>query len=266
MTDSELENKWLNATIQNNFLFSKTFEMFPDLCLQLLQFILNLKINKIEYPEREKVIEERTDSKGIRLDVYVTDDKNRSFDVEMQVADSDNIAKRMRYYQGLIDLDKLKHGQHYSALGDSFIIFICPFDKFKQGRHLYSFRERCDQDFNLTLQDGSTKIFLSTKGSANDVNDDILNFLHYVDTGVINGNFVKLLDDAVKTVKSNQKARLDFMTYHMALLESKLEGREEERNSIALNMLKDGLPFDQIQKFTKLTLDKIKELAKKKLD
>ena len=98
MTDSELENKWLNATIQNNFLFSKTFEMFPDLCLQLLQFILNLKINKIEYPEREKVIEERTDSKGIRLDVFVTDDLNRSFDVEMQVADSDNIAKRMRYY------------------------------------------------------------------------------------------------------------------------------------------------------------------------
>ena len=263
MTNSEL-------TIQNNFLFSKTFEMFPDLCLQLLQFILNLKINKIEYPEREKVIEERTDSKGIRLDVFVTDDLNRSFDVEMQVADSDNIAKRMRYYQGLIDLDKLKHGQHYSALGDSFIIFICPFDKFKRGRHLYSFRERCDQDFNLTLNDGSTKIFLSTKGSANDVNNDILNFLNYVDRGVINGNFVQQLDNAVKTVKSNQKARLDFMTYHMALLESKLdglnEGREEERTSIALNMLKDGLPFDQIHKFTNLTLDKIKELAKKKLD
>lgn len=240
--------------------------MFPELCLQLLQFILNLKINKIEYPEREKVIEERTDSKGIRLDVYVTDDSNRSFDVEMQVADSDNISKRMRYYQGLIDLDKLKHGQHYSALGESYIIFICPFDKFKQGRHLYSFRDRCDQDFNLTLQDGSTKIFLSTKGSANDVNDDILNFLHYVDTGVINGNFVKLLDDAVKTVKSNQKARLDFMTYHMALLESKLDGREEGIESVALNMLKGGLPFDQIQKFTKLTIDKIKELAKKKLD
>ena len=51
----------------------------------------------------------------------------------MQVSDSDNIAKRMRYYQGLIDLDKLKHGQHYSSLGDSFIIFICPFDHFNAG-------------------------------------------------------------------------------------------------------------------------------------
>lgn len=57
------------------------------------------------------------------------------------------------------------------------------------------------------------------------------------------------------------------MTYQMALLESKLEGeekgREEERTSIALNMIRAGLPLDQIQKFTQLTLDKISELAKK---
>ena len=73
--------------------------------------ILNIKVNRISYPEREKIIEARTDSKGIRLDVYVQDDFNRSFDLEMQIANSDNISKRMRYYQGLIDGDKLKHGQ-----------------------------------------------------------------------------------------------------------------------------------------------------------
>ena len=92
-------------------------------------------MNSGKYPEREKVIEQRTDSKGIRVDVYVEDNKQRSFDLEMQVADTDNIAKRMRYYQGLIDLDKLKRGQHYSAPGASYIIFICPFDRFKQGRY-----------------------------------------------------------------------------------------------------------------------------------
>ena len=41
------------------------------------------------------------------------------------------------------------------------------------------------------------------------------------------------------------------------------KGRDEERNFIALNMLHDGLPFDQIQKFTMLSLDKIQELAYK---
>ena len=41
-------------------------------------------------------------------------------------------------------------------------------------------------------------------------------------------------------------------------------GRLEERDSIALNMLREGLPFEQIQKFTTLSIEKIKELAKNK--
>ena len=229
-----------------------------------------MSIKKIHYPEREKVIESRTDSKGIRLDVYVEDSQNRSFDLEMQIANSDNIAKRMRYYQGLIDGDKLKRGQHYSTLGESYIIFICPFDRFKQGRHIYTFRERCDQDYNLILGDGSFKIFLSTKGTIDDISQELKNFLDYVDSGIISGSFVKELDSAVQNVKSNQKARLNFMTYQMALLESKLDGREEGRaegiESVALNMLRDGLPFEQIQKFTTLSIEKIKELAKNKFD
>ncbi len=271
MTDkTKLGQKWQNATIRDNFIFSKTLEMYPDICQSLIEKILNIKIKKIHYPEREKVIENRTDSKGIRLDVYVEDSNNRSFDLEMQIADSDNISKRMRYYQGLIDGDKLKHGQHYSELGESYIIFICPFDKFQKGRHIYSFRERCDQDNELILGDGSFKIFLSTKGTIDDVSQELKNFLNYVDSGIVSGSFVQKLDNAVKDVKSNQKARLNFMTYQMALLESKLdgleEGRAEERDSIALNMLREGLSFEQIQKFTTLSIEKIKELAKNKID
>ena len=232
--------------------------------------LLLSQYKKIHYPEREKVIENRTDSKGIRLDVYVEDSNNRSFDLEMQIADSDNIAKRVRYYQSLIDGDKLKRGQHYRELGESYIIFICPFDKLKKGRHIYTFSERCDQDNELILGDGSFKIFLSTKGTIDDVSQELKNFLNYVDSGIVSGSFVQKLDNAVQDVKSNQKARLNFMTYQMALLESKLDGeeigRDKERDSIALNMLREGLPFEQIQKFTTLSIEKIKELAKNNLD
>ena len=268
MTDkNSVEKKWHDATIQDNFIFSKTLEMNPDICRRLIELILNIHVKKINYPEREKVIESRTDSKGIRLDVYVEDNKNRSFDLEMQIADSDNIAKRMRYYQGLIDGDKLKRGQHYSALGDSYIIFICPFDRFKQGRHIYTFRERCDQDYNLKLNDGAVKIFLSTKGTMNDVSQEIKNFLNYVDSGIVSGTFVKELDEAVRVVKSNGKARLDFMTYQMAILESSLEGEERGRKegieSVARNMIIKGRPLEEIREFTELSLEKIKELAQK---
>ena len=139
MVNKQIAKKWHDATIQNNFVFGKTMELYPDLCRRLLELILNTTIKEITYPER-------TDSKGIRLDVYVEENgTNRSFDVEMQVSNNDNIDKRMRYYQGLIDMDKLKRGQHYSKLGRSVIIFICPFDRFDYGLHFYSFSERCDR-------------------------------------------------------------------------------------------------------------------------
>ena len=133
-------------------------------------------------------------------------------------------SKRMRYYQGLIDADKLKHGQHYSQLGDSFIIFICPFDRFNVGRHIYTFRETCVQCPNIQLNDGATKIFLSTKGIADDVSPDLKAFLDYVDNGIVSSDFVLELDRAVQLVKSNRKAMKEFMPYEMSFLEREQQG------------------------------------------
>ena len=271
MTTHELtaHNQWLDATIQNNFVFGKTLETHPDLCRRLLELILDVEIKEISYPEREKTINLRSDSKGIRLDVYVEEKgSNRSFDIEMQVSNSDNLAKRTRYYQELIDGDKLKPGQHYSALGESIIIFICPF-RFKYNRHFYSFHERCDQELDFILESGVTKIFLSTKGTMDDVSPDILAFLNYVDKGIVSGDFVKELDQAVQLVKSNRKAMKEFMTYEMALLEERLEGEQqglkrgftEGIETIAVKMLRKGKSFDEVQEFTDLPIPRLEQLA-----
>ena len=262
MTDKQIANQWHDATIRDNFVFGKTMELYPDLCRQLLELILDIKIKEINYPEREKTIEARIDGKGIRLDVYVEEkDTNRSFDVEIQISNSDNLAKRMRYYQSLIDTDKLKRGQHYSCLGESFIIFICPFDIFKQGRHLYTFRKRCDQDNSLALDDGTTKIFLSTKGTLADVSPDIKAFLDYVDSGIVSGDFVKELAVAVDNVKTNAKVRHDFMTFQMYLLEEKMNAVQKCSEEIALKMIRRGRPLQEIHEDTDLPLERLNELA-----
>ena len=168
----------------------------------------------------------------------------------------------MRYYQGLIDSDKLKHGQHYSALGDSYIIFICPFDKFKRGRHIYTFRERCDEDSSLTLNDGSVKIFLSTKGTLNDISHELKNFLNYVDNGIISGDFVQKLDNAVNSVKSDEKARLEFMTLEMYLKERELEGEEKGRIQMIKNLINVKTPIEYIIKATGWSEEKILQVLK----
>ena len=59
------------------------------------------------------------------------------------------------------------------------------------------------------------------------------------------------------------------MTLQMALLEERMEGelqgeqrgRAKERESVAINMIRDGMSLEKIQKFTKLSFERIKELA-----
>ena len=259
-----IEKLWAEATIRNNFIFSRTMEMFPDICRELLEIILHIKIKELRYPEREKTIEARTDSKGIRLDIFVEDaGGKRWFDVEMQVCDYKSLAKRVRYYQGLIDIDRLKHGQSYEELEKSFIIFICPFDHFKQGRHIYTFRERCDQDTKILLGDGATKIFLNSKGTLDDVDDETKAILDFVESGIVKSLFVEKLATAVEIIKTNEKVRHDFMTFEMFLLSEKRKAKEEERENIVLRLLRRGRPFEEIHEDTELPLQRIRELAEK---
>lgn len=72
-------------------------------------------------------------SKGIRLDIYVKDENNTVYNVEMQRGKNRNLPKRLRYYQGNIDLDLISKVEYYRKLSKSYIIFICTFDLFKAG-------------------------------------------------------------------------------------------------------------------------------------
>ena len=81
----------------------------------------------------------------------------------------------------------------------------------------------------------------------------------------IKREFIRELDETVQRVKLSKEWRLNFMTYELALLEreeiGEERGREEERNSIAFNLLRMGMGFEDISKATLLSIDKIKELA-----
>ena len=115
---------WEELNISNDFLFGKVMQN-PELCKELLQRILpDLMIERIEYPELQKSINMNMDAHSVRLDVYVKDDRETVYDIEMQVSDTKELPKRSRYYQGMIDLQLVDAGQHYKKLNKSYIIFI----------------------------------------------------------------------------------------------------------------------------------------------
>lgn len=65
----------------------------------------------------------------------------------------------------MIDIQLVDAGQHYKRLNKSYIIFICPFDLYGKGRHIYTFENICKEDNNISMGDEAVKIFLNAGGT-----------------------------------------------------------------------------------------------------
>ena len=224
----------------DDFLFCKVLENNEDLCKELLELILGKKIRKINYLAKQKVIDITSDGKGIRLDVYLEDDENTVFDIEMQTTTSKNLPKRTRYYQGMIDLNLIEKGADYKELKKSYIIFICMQNPFKQDLHLYTFENRCNEDVALSLGDESIKVILTPEGSADDVSDGLADFLNYLAGKGGSSPFVKRLDEAVDKAKNKEDWRMEYMTLLMRDREKLAEGKQQERRAAIQRMIRKG--------------------------
>jgi len=219
---------WEELTIQDDYMF-KLIMGVKRICLSLLQSILHVEIADIHYLETEKSVDARYQGKGIRMDVYVRDDANTVYNIEMQVRmpEGKSLFKRTRYYQSMIDADLLETGADYDDLNKTIIIFICPFDPFGKGRHIYTFRSFCAEDKTLELSDDATKIFLNAKGTLNDVDESIKAFLDYVNGIVCNDPLVRAIDEEIRRIKEENEERVSYMTFAMKMMEERKEGFKE---------------------------------------
>lgn len=174
-----MEKSFEELQIKDDFMFSVVMRN-PKFCKPFLERVLGIKIDRIEYPKSQETIDISADAKSVRLDIYVEDEKDTVYNIEMQTVENRNIPKRTRYYQGMIDLNILEKGENYKNLKQSFIIFVCTFDLFGKGRHIYTFENRCIQDSELGLGDGTTKIILNTKGKMDDVTPEMKSLLNFL--------------------------------------------------------------------------------------
>ena len=235
----EYENayeEWSTAGIGNTFLFGKVMTSNPNLLLELLQYSLpEFHIKQIENPEKEADVKLSIDAHGVRLDVITTDDKGRRIDVEMQMRDEKNIPRRMRYYEGSIDQTILEKSQNYNRLGDVVILFITPFDPFDaHGYYKYTFRNTCQEDKELVLDDGVTKVVLNATGRKGEITSELKEFLQLVAGNVdptcyLEGSFADRVQRQVHIARRNARWRKEYMDWEMTLRNEREKGREEGR-------------------------------------
>ena len=231
---------------KHDYVFGKIMED-KETCKRFIEQTLDIKIRDLVYLEKQKTLDPAIDVKGIRLDVYVEDDQNTVYNIEIQSANRGSLPKRSRYYQSVMDVESLNRGSVYQELQKSFVIFVCSFDPFGKKYMKYTFDNRCQEVSNLSFEDGTTKIFLNTKGKIYNVSKELQDALRYLE-------------------KPRQDVKAMEIRYQELLQEGRIEGRAEGRNDremeIVLGMIEEGASDEMILKYLKISKERLEQIKK----
>ncbi|MEE1101813.1 MAG: Rpn family recombination-promoting nuclease/putative transposase [Agathobacter sp.] len=218
-------------TFKDNFMFAAVM-LDEENAKGVVERALGIHVDHVEV-SYEKSIVYNPEYKGIRLDVYLKDDKNRHFNVEMQVANTE-IFRRSRYYHSQIDMELLSTGFDYEQLPESYVIFICDFDPIGLGKYKYTRRQVIEEDLEYNFDDGSYTVFLSTVGTNEDeVSQDLVKFLKYVGAEIEESNedysdeFVKRLQKSVEKIKFDRELGRRYMLFEELMKEEYNAGKAE---------------------------------------
>lgn len=236
-----LAQKWESLDITSRFIFAKVMQQ-KEICLPLLQRLFpELDITDVEYADAEKTLEGSAGSMGVRVDVYVKKHEKHAFLLEMQSEKEDGLPKKARYNLAMMFEDLLISGTAWATFPPACVVMFCPFDPFRRGLHRYTFSQMCDEESSVFLGDGSSVVFLNSKGTADDVSSEVLSFLNYME-GIVTEEdpYIKMLDEAVKKAKKNTDWRREYMLYEMELAHEKELARKEGRKEGIKEGIKEG--------------------------
>ena len=143
-------------------------------------------------------------------------------------------------------------------------------------------RMRYYQDvIDLSLNDGTKKIMLNTKGILDDISPDLKRLLDFIDGEKPADDFTRDLDSAVKNARLSTKWRVEYMNLQLAYQEKYREGLKvgeerglklgeerglklgelAEKKETARRMLSDGkLSIEEISLYSGLSVEEIREL------
>ena len=251
----------------------------------VLQIILgedNLKLSEVKV---EQVILNEQGKRAIRLDAWATDGNERQFNTEMQNSISgDDVRKRSRYYQSMLDTPILKSGKEtrYRQLPQTIVTFISASnesksclhdlddcregqypvaccgvlttqeDIFKEDLAMYTFTEQCEEVPGLHLNDGTKKIFLNMSSKNGRI--ELISLLQYMKNTSLDNPEIPLRDkrlerldnivDEVKQTEEWETVKMNILDY--GIEQGEQRGMERGIEALILDNLEEGISKERI--------------------
>lgn len=210
----------------------KVKEAYED----VLGIILDESDLKLKEVKVEQVILNKSGKRAIRLDAWAQDVRDRRFDMEMQnETGGDDVRRRSRFYQSMIDTPILKSGKdtRYKNLPSTAIIFITQDDIFGRDLALYTFTERCEEVPELLLEDGTSKIFLNM--TSKNGRPELISLLQYMKCTTLDNANVMVKDERIlhldrivnEVRQSEEWEAVEMNIFEMGIERGKALGLEE---------------------------------------
>ena len=200
---------------------------YKDAYRDVLSIILDEPDIEMDDVKVEEVMLNAKGRRAIRLDAWGRSSDRRQFNVEMQNdTENDDVTKRSRFYQGLIDTPVLKAGKHtkYRQLPPTVIIFITQDDIFRRGLAMYTFEETCVELPDLRLGDGTKKLFLNMTVMSG--RPELVSLLQYMKNTTINNPDIIVHDERIAEldrIVAEVKTTEEWEDVHMSILSRGIE-------------------------------------------
>lgn len=286
--------KKLRYTFKSDILFKMVFVKYPELLKDLVAVILGISVDSITdfKIENSEMTPESIEKKFCRLDINMRVNQQR-VDIEMQVTNEGNYPERVMFYWAREYSAALSAGQDYSELPHTIVISIIDFSLF-DCREYHSFFQPLETTRYELLSDKMGFHFFELPKLPAEISEDnallLWMALFNADTEEelekIKTMEVPIMSEAIHayyTVTNSSEyremERLREKAEHdeaQALHHAEQIGMEKgikkgfekgiERGigkgieKVALNLLKSGMPIEQIAQFTGLSQTELKKL------
>ena len=221
---------------------------YPEAHESVLSIIMDEPDLKLARVHVEEVVLNAIGKRAIRLDAWAESEDERQFVTEMQNdPQNDDVRRRSRFYQGLLDTPILKAGKKtkYRELPSTIVTFITQEDIFGLDRAMYTFTEQCEEIPGLRLGDGTKKIFLNM--SSKNGRAELVSLLQYMKKSELDNPEILVRDERI-------------MNLNRIVEEVKAsEEWEDVRMSIYSVGVEDGIEQGEYQAMLEMILRLLKE-------
>lgn len=232
MSSSSAQKHFGKIAFTNHLMFNAVLTENEDLCIRLIEAVLEKHVESVEFLEDEASIQPELDARGARLDVLALVD-GEYVDIEMQVGIEPQIARRCRFYHSAIATRYMPRSRGYESVPRSFVIFICLSDPLGAGLPRYKLSTSCENDPSVRIDDGAETIILNASAWEQEKNPEVSGLLQYALTGSSEGSLARDIAEAVEGKNLDRKwvrASMGVMSYEheFLVLNNELERKRAE--------------------------------------